>query len=311
MTAAFAAAFAPSQGRQLMAFTLGLIQLQANSIDVDHLDLAMAAVRAAARAGAQICILPELFRSPYFCQDMDPRHFDRAEAVPGVTTDRLAGLASELQIVIIASLFELAAPGLYYNTTAVLDADGTYLGKYRKTHIPNDPQYEEKFYFTPGDNDFKVFQTKYARVGVLICWDQWFAEAARLTSMHGAEVLVYPTAIGTIDGEPADEQARQIDAWQTVQRGHAIANGVYVAAVNRVGREPGPNGGIDFWGRSFCAGPQGEILASASEHKAHTLLIECSAERIRDVRNMWPFFRDRRVDLYQGLQRRFFDDTTK
>jgi len=285
--------------------------LPANPHDTDLFDLAVAAVRAAAVAGAQICVLPELFRSPYFCQTMDPRHFDRAEAVPGPTTVRLANLAAELQIVIVASLFEIAAPGLYYNTAAVLDADGSYLGKYRKTHIPNDPQYEEKFYFTPGDNDFMVFQTKYARVGVLICWDQWFAEAARLTAMHGAEVLVYPTAIGTINGEPPDEQARQSDAWQTVQRGHAIANGVYVAAINRVGCEPGPNGGINFWGRSFCAGPQGEILAAASAHQAQTLLVECSAQRILDVRNMWPFFRDRRVDLYQGMQARFFDDSTK
>lgn len=294
-----------------MAFTLGLMQLPANASDTDHFDLAVEAIRTAAAAGAQICILPELFRSPYFCQTMDPRHFDRAEAVPGPTTLRLATLAAELQVVIVASLFEIAAPGLYYNTAAVLDADGTYLGKYRKTHIPNDPQYEEKFYFTPGDNDFKVFQTKFARVGVLICWDQWFAEAARLTAMNGAEVLVYPTAIGTIDGEPADEQARQVDAWQTVQRGHAIANGVYLAAINRVGREPGPNGGIDFWGRSFCAGPQGEMLAEASQQQAQTLLVECSAQRIRDVRNMWPFFRDRRVDLYQGLQARFLNESPK
>lgn len=283
------------------AFTLGLLQLRANAKGSDFLEYAMAEVRAAAAKGAQVLVLPELFRGPYFCQDMEPAHFDLAEPVPGPSTDRLGQLARELGVVIVASLFEEAAPGLYYNTTAVLDADGTYLGRYRKSHIPNDPLYAEKFYFAPGDEGFRVFQTRFAKVGVLICWDQWFPEAARETALRGAEVLVYPTAIGRIDSELPDEHARQLDAWQTVQRGHAIANGLYVAAVNRVGRE----GGIDFWGHSFCVGPQGEFLAHAGSLQAETLIVACDRDRLRDVRNWWPFFRDRRTDLYTGLRSRF------
>lgn len=278
-------------------FRLALLQLAANPRGTDHLELAIAAVRAAAAQGAQICVLPELFRSPYFCQEMDPRHFDLAEAIPGPTTQTLGALAAELGVVIVASLFERAMPGLYYNTTAVLDADGSLLGSYRKAHIPDDPLYCEKFYFAPGDSDFPVFETRFARLGVLICWDQWFPEAARICALKGAEVIVYPTAIGWIASEPADEHARQLDGWKTVQRGHVIANGLYVAAVNRVGLE----GAIDFWGHSFCAGPQGDLLAEGGDGGPETLHVTCERDRMLDVRNIWPFFRDRRIDAYAGL----------
>ena len=281
-------------------FVLSLHQLPANPTGADYLDRATASVREAAAKGANICVLPELFRSPYFCQEMEPRHFDLAEPVPGPTTDRLAALAGELGVVIVASLFERAMPGLYYNTTAVLDADGTLAGTYRKAHIPDDPLYCEKFYFAPGDSDFPVFQTRFAKLGVLICWDQWYPEAARICALKGAELLVYPTAIGRIESEPADEQERQLDAWRTVQRGHAIANGLYVAAVNRVGVEAG----IDFWGHTFCAGPQGELLAEADDKQPTTLFVTCDRARIADVRNIWPFFRDRRVDAYAGVTAR-------
>lgn len=282
-------------------FVLGLIQLPANPDDLDFLALAEDEIRNAAAAGGQILVLPEIFRTPYFPQQMTPDHHRYAEVIPGPTTDRLAKLAGELKVVIIASLYEEAAPGLYFNTTAVLDADGTYMGKYRKTHIPDDPLYFEKFYFTPGDGGYKVFETKYAKVGVLICWDQWYPEAARLTAMKGAEVLIYPTAIGTIDEEGPEQHAMQLDAWQTIQRSHAIANGVYVAAVNRVGRE----GELGFWGHSFACGPQGEFLGDAGSEGPTNLLVRCDRDRTRDTRNWWPFFRDRRIETYQDLTRRW------
>jgi len=284
-------------------FQLSLLQLAANPADVDWLPVAEAALREAAAAGGQVLVLPELFEAPYFCQTMETRQFDRAQAVPGPTTDHLGKLAAELGVVIVASLFEVAAPGLYYNTTAVLDTDGSYLGKYRKSHIPCDPQYEEKFYFTPGDTGFAVFATRFAKIGVLICWDQWYPEAARLTALKGAEVLVYPTAIGWIDQEGPEEHVRQLEAWQTVQRGHAVANGCFVAAVNRAGREPGPNNGIDFWGHSFCVGPQGEWLAHAGTEPT-TVHATIDLQRVRDVRQWWPFLRDRRIDLYGGIEKR-------
>lgn len=282
-------------------FVLALVQLPANPQDLDYLDLAEAELRKAAAQGGQILVLPEIFRTPYFPQQMTPDHHRYAEAVPGPTTDRLAALAEELEVVIIASLYEEAAPGLYFNTTAVLDADGRYLGAYRKTHIPDDPLYFEKFYFTPGDGGYKVFETRYAKVGVLICWDQWFPEAARLTAMKGAEVLVYPTAIGTIDAEGPEQHALQLDAWQTVQRGHAVANGLYVAAVNRVGRE----GELGFWGHSFACGPQGEFLADMSAVEPGIAIVRCDRQRMRDTRNWWPFFRDRRIETYDDLSRRW------
>lgn len=250
-------------------------------------------------AGAQIVVLPELFRSPYFCQDMTPEHFRLAEKIPGPTTDAIGKVAKELGVVVVASLFEQHAPGLYFNTTAVIDADGQYLGMYRKSHIPDDPLYFEKFYFAPGDTGFKVFQTRFARLGILICWDQWFPEAARVTAMLGAEVLIYPTAIGTIDAEGHEQHAMQLDAWRTVQRGHAIANGVYVAAVNRAGRERE----LQFWGHSFAVGPQGEFLAEARDERDHVMVVNCSRQRLVETRNIWPYFRDRRVDLYAPLGR--------
>lgn len=293
--------------RSSEGFGVALLQLPANADGSDRLHAAEAAIRQAAagpRHGGLVCVLPELFRSPYFCQTMDPARTDLAEPIPGPSTDRLSAVAAELGVVIVASLYEEAAPGLYFNTAAVIDADGTLLGVYRKSHIPCDPQYEEKFYFAPGDSGFRIFETAFARIGVLICWDQWYPEAARLTALHGAEVLVYPTAIGWIDSEGAEEHARQLEAWQTIQRGHAIANGTYVAAVNRSGREPGPNGGIDFWGHSFCAGPQGEWLAECGQGPA-VLSVACQRSRIADVRRWWPFLRDRRIDLYGGLTRRY------
>ncbi|TVR00485.1 MAG: acyltransferase [Deltaproteobacteria bacterium] len=285
-------------------FRLALLQRPANPDGADALDAAIEDLREAAARGGQILVLPELFRSPYFCQEMTPDGFGLAERVPGPTTERLGRLARELGVVIVASLFEEAAPGLCFNTTAVLDADGRFLGRYRKAHIPDDPLYFEKFYFTPGDSPWQVFATRHARVGVLICWDQWFPEAARLTAMRGAEVLVYPTAIGTIDAEGAEQHALQRDAWITVQRSHAIANGLHVAAVNRVGRE----GELNFWGSSFACGPQGEILAHAPSDAPETLIVPCSRQRMRDTRQWWPFFRDRRIDHYGDLTRRWLGD---
>ncbi len=288
-------------------FTVALLQLPANADGRDRLGDAVLAVRQAAalpRQGGLVCVLPELFRAPYFCQTMDADQFDLAEPIPGPSTQVLQAVAAELQVVIVASLFERLAPGLYANTTAVLDSDGSLAGTYRKSHIPCDPQYEEKYYFAPGDTGFRVIETAVARLGVLVCWDQWYPEAARLTALQGAEVLLYPTAIGAIDSESPAEHARQLDAWQTVQRGHAIANGIFVAAVNRSGRERGPNGGIDFWGHSFCVGPQGEWLARA-DAAPQTLLAVCDRQRMEQVRRWWPFFRDRRIDLYGGLTQRW------
>jgi N-carbamoylputrescine amidase len=280
-------------------FSLAIVQLRANPDDVDLLDHAETQVRAAAAAGGEVIVLPELFRSPYFCREMDPVHCGRAEAVPGPTTERLGALAAELGVVIVASLFERAMPGLYYNTTAVLDADGALLGTYRKSHIPDDPLYYEKFYFAPGDSGYRVFDTRFCRLAVLICWDQWYPEAARAVALEGAELVVYPTAIGTIEAEGPEEHARQLDAWVTVQRGHAVANGLFVAAVNRAGREAE----LDFWGNSFVCGPQGEVLARLGTEE-QIAVVGLGRARLREVRDMWPFFRDRRVDTYQGLLRR-------
>lgn len=282
------------------AFRLALIQRPANPDDADALDAAEEDLRQAAAMGGQILVLPELFRSPYFCQAQSPDNFRYAEPVPGPTTARLARLARELGVVIVASLFEEAAPGVCFNTTVVLDADGTFLGRYRKAHIPDDPLYHEKFHFTPGDTPFRSFRTRFAQLGVLICWDQWFPEAARLTAMSGAEVIVYPTAIGTIEEEGPEQHRLQREAWVTVQRGHAIANGCFVAAVNRAGRE----GALDFWGHSFACGPQGELLAAADD-RPQTLIASCDRTRLRDTRQWWPFFRDRRLDLYTPLRERW------
>ncbi len=286
--------------------TVGLVQMRMSPEPRDNLARAMAFIRDAAHRGAQVICLPELFQSLYFCQTEDHRHFALAEPVPGPSTEALGRLAGELGVVILASLFEKRADGLYHNTTAVLDADGRYLGKYRKMHIPDDPNYYEKFYFTPGDLGFRSWPTRFGRAGVLICWDQWYPEAARLTALAGAQILFYPTAIGWLPREKAAHGAAQQNAWETIQRSHAIANGVYVAAVNRVGHEGDPAGGIEFWGSSFVADPGGTILARAGQGE-ETLVVECDLSRLDVVRTHWPFLRDRRVDAYQDISQRFLD----
>lgn len=286
--------------------TLGLVQMQMSADPADNLARAMAKVREAAARGAQVVCLPELFQSRYFCQTEDHDFFKLAEPMPGPGTESLGKLAGELGIVLIASMFEKRAEGLYHNTTAVLDADGRYLGKYRKMHIPDDPNYYEKFYFTPGDLGYRSWDTRYAKAGVLICWDQWYPEAARLTALTGAQILFYPTAIGWLIPEKDEYGAAQQASWETIQRSHAIANGVYVAAVNRVGVEPGPNQGIEFWGGSFVAAPNGEILARAGTGE-EILIVPIDTKRVDFARTHWPFLRDRRVESYGDLTRRYID----
>jgi len=266
-------------------------------------------VREAAGKGAAVIVLPELFRSRYFCQSEDATHFALAEAVPGPSTEALAELARELGVVVVASLFEKRAAGLYHNTAAVLDAENGYLGKYRKMHIPDDPRYYEKYYFTPGDLGFKVFHTQPAQLGVLVCWDQWYPEAARLTAMQGAELLIYPTAIGWHPEEKAVYGERQHSAWETIQRSHAVANGCFVIAVNRTGFEPDPSGGgIEFWGQSFIAAPDGRVVVRAPHDAEVVLVEELDLDEIDASRAGWPFFRDRRIDAYGDLTRRFLND---
>lgn len=280
---------------------LGIIQQTANAGAVDALQHAIDLVHEAADAGAEVIVLPELFRWPYPAQEMAAEQFRFAESVPGPTTERMAELAADRGVVIVVSVFEERAPGLGFNTAVVVGPDGETIGEYRKAHIPDDPLYHEKFLFTPGDEPCGVFDTPFGRLGVLVCWDQWYPESARLAAMQGAEVIVYPTAIGVIDDEGPEEHARQRDAWRTVQRGHAIANGVYVAAVNRVGRE----GELGFWGDSFVAGPQGELLLDAGAAPDAVHVVDCDLSRLADVRRMWPFFRDRRIDLYGDLTKRW------
>jgi N-carbamoylputrescine amidase len=287
--------------------TLGLVQMRMSAEPDENLTRAMARIREAAQKGAQVICLPELFRSPYFCQTENHDFFRLAEPVPGPSTDRLGKLAGELGVVIIASLFEKRAEGLYHNTTAVLDADGRYLGKYRKMHIPDDPNYYEKFYFTPGDLGYLSWNTRFARAGVLICWDQWYPEAARLTALSGAQILFYPTAIGWLIPEKAEYGATQQASWETIQRSHAIANGVYVAAVNRVGVEAGPNQGIEFWGSSFVAAPNGEVLARAGREE-ETLVVPIDTRKVEFARTHWPFLRDRRVESYGDITKRWIGD---
>jgi len=286
---------------------VGLVQMRCTADAADNFARATAGVRRAAARGARIVCLQELFRSEYFCQTEDHAQFALAESVPGPGTAALGALAAELGVVIVASLFEKRAEGLYHNTAAVLDADGTYLGIYRKMHIPDDPQYYEKFYFAPGDTGFRIFDTAVGRIGVLICWDQWYPEAARLTALRGAQMLFYPTAIGWLPAEKAEYGAAQKDAWTTMQRSHAIANGVFVAAVNRVGHEgqAAPNG-IDFWGGSFVADPYGAVLARAGEEE-EVLVVECNLALTDVARTHWPFLRDRRIDAYGGLTQRYID----
>ena len=262
----------------------------------------------AARQGAKLVLLPELHGLPYFCQVESQKNFSLAEPIPGPTTDTLAGLARQHQVVIVGSIFEKRAPGIYHNTAVVLDSDGSLAGMYRKMHIPDDPGYYEKFYFTPGDLGFEPIDTSVGRLGVLVCWDQWYPEAARLMALRGAELLLYPTAIGFEPNDPEAEQRRQRDAWITIQRAHAVANGLPVLSCNRTGTEPDPDGksaGIRFWGSSFVAGPQGEILASADETGTIVLVIDVDRGRSESVRQMWPFFRDRRIDAYKGLLKRY------
>ncbi len=285
---------------------LGLVQMWMSADPEENLTRAIERIRDAAGRGANVICLPELFRSPYFCQTEDHAFFRLAESIPGPTTERLARVAGELQVVIIASLFEKRAEGLYHNTTAILDADGQYLGKYRKMHIPDDPNYYEKFYFTPGDLGYRSWSTRYARAGVLICWDQWYPEAARLTALTGAQILFYPTAIGWLVPEKAEYGAAQQQSWETIQRSHAIANGVFVASVNRVGIEAGPNQGIEFWGGSFVCAPNGEIIAKAGTTE-ETLLVPIDLSRVDFARTHWPFLRDRRVDSYGEITKRYID----
>lgn len=286
--------------------TLGLLQHACVADPETNLRCTLAQADAAAERGAQIICTQELFRSQYFCQSEDYRHFDLAEPVPGRTTELFQELAKRRGVVIIASLFERRAPGLYHNTAAIIDADGALLGTYRKMHIPDDPLFYEKFYFTPGDTGFRAWQTKFGRIGVLICWDQWYPEAARLTAMQGAEILFYPTAIGWHPSEKAQLGAKQHGAWETIQRGHAVANGCYVAAVNRSGHEaPAGGDGLEFWGQSFVAGPLGELLAKASATADETLLVPVDLGALDDLRCHWPFWRDRRTDAYGDLTQRF------
>jgi N-carbamoylputrescine amidase len=285
-------------------FTLGLIQMRCETSSALNLEKAVAAVHKAAAAGAQIICLPELFRSPYFCQRQDPALFDLAEPIPGPSTERLSKAARETGSVVVGSLFERRAPGVYHNTAVVFDADGSLLGLYRKMHIPDDPLYYEKYYFTPGDIGFRAFDTHFGRVGVLVCWDQWFPEGARLTALHGAEVLLYPTAIGWHPREKDEVGESQREAWELIQRSHAVANGVFVAAVNRVGHEGPDDGGIEFWGSSFVSDPFGVVLGQASEVDAGVVIVPCDHRRLEDVRRNWPFLRDRRIDAYGDLTRR-------
>jgi N-carbamoylputrescine amidase len=286
--------------------TLGLVQMTCTDDPNANMKKAVDGIRDAAKRGAQIVCLQELFLTPYFCQTEDHSFFNLAEPVPGPSTDSLGRLAAELGVVIIASLFEKRAQGLYHNTAAVIDADGTFLGKYRKMHIPDDPQYYEKFYFTPGDLGFRTWDTRFGRVGVLVCWDQWYPEAARLTAMSGAQILFYPTAIGWLPGEKEEHGAQQQAAWETIQRSHGIANGVYVCAVNRVGYEKGPTGGLEFWGGSFVSDPGGRVLVKGSTGE-EVLTATLDLSKVEASRTHWPFLRDRRIDAYADITKRYLD----
>jgi N-carbamoylputrescine amidase len=286
-----------------MSLPVALVQMRCSESSRENLERALAAMEQAADAGARVVCLQELFRSPYPCQSEDAARFELAEPVPGPSTEALGVLAAARNIAVVASLFERRAEGLYHNTAVVIDADGRIAGRYRKMHIPDDPLYYEKFYFAPGDLGFQAVDTRVGRLGVLVCWDQWFPEAARLTALAGARILFYPTAIGWQFDEAPEVDAAQHDAWETVQRAHAIANGVFVAAVNRVGRE----GSIRFWGQSFVADPYGRVLARASADEEDVLLVECDLEQVEQARREWPFLRDRRIDAYGDLAKRFRD----
>ncbi len=286
--------------------TLGLVQMSCTDDPKANMAKAVQGAREAAKRGAQIVCLQELFLSPYFCQTEDHAFFGLAEPVPGPSTETLGRLAGELGVVIIASLFEKRAEGLYHNTAAIIDADGRFLGKYRKMHIPDDPQYYEKFYFTPGDLGFRSWDTRFGRIGVLVCWDQWYPEAARLTAMSGAQILFYPTAIGWLPGEKAEHGAQQEAAWETIQRSHGIANGLYVCAVNRVGYEKGPGGGLEFWGGSFVSDPGGRVLVKGGTGE-EVLTATLDLGKVDASRTHWPFLRDRRIDAYADITKRYLD----
>ena len=295
-------------------YTIGVIQMSCTAEPDDNLDRAVLHVREAAKRGAQVICLPELFKTQYFCQREDASLFDLAEPIPGPSTKRFAELARELHVAIVVSLFERRAPGVYHNTAVVLGADGALCGLYRKMHIPDDPLYYEKYYFTPGDLGYKVFETGFGKIGTLVCWDQWYPEGARLTALQGASVLFYPTAIGWHPAEKEEWGAAQYDAWRTIQRSHAIANGIYVAAVNRVGHETGnirgrqaEGQGLEFWGGSFIADPFGRIIAEAEHEKEEILIGEVDLKLMEEVRRNWPFLRDRRIDSYAPITQRFID----
>ena len=284
---------------------VGLVQMSCTAGKEQNLEKAINKIKEAAAKGAEIICLQELFTSLYFCDVEDYDHFKLAEPIPGPSTERLSAVASELGVVIIASLFEKRAQGIYHNSTAVLDADGKYLGKYRKMHIPDDPSYYEKFYFTPGDLGYKVFKTKFAAIGVLICWDQWYPEAARITALMGAELLFYPTAIGWATSQDDATNKEQYGAWQTIQRSHAIANGVHVISVNRVGFEQ--EGAMKFWGGSFIANPLGTVIHQASHENEEIIVKELDLSKTDTYRTHWPFMRDRRIDSYQPITKRYID----
>ena len=289
---------------------VGLVQQACSEDRASNLRNSEAGIRDAAARGAQLVLLQELHTGLYFCQHESTELFDLAESIPGPSTEWLGALAKELGIVLVGSLFERRAPGLYHNTAVVLERDGSLAGKYRKMHIPDDPGYYEKFYFTPGDLGFQPIETSVGKLGLLVCWDQWYPEAARLMALAGADLLLYPTAIGNNPGDPEDERERQREAWVTIQRGHAVANGLPVLVANRIGHEPDPTGqlpGQRFWGTSFVAGPQGEFLAKASADQAEVLVVDVDLARSENVRRWWPFLRDRRIDAYGDLVRRFRD----
>ena len=288
---------------------VSVVQQPCNKDRQTNLDFSIAKIHEAAAANADLVVLPELHLGPYFCQNEDFNHYDLAQPIPGPTTDILSTVAQKLSIVIVSTIFEKRAPGLFHNTAVVFDSDGSIAGKYRKMHIPDDPGFYEKYYFTPGDLGFKPIETSIGKLGVLICWDQWFPEAARLMALAGAELLIYPTAIGWDNNDNQEEQQRQLDAWITIQRSHAVANGIPVIACNRIGFEQSPDSaaGINFWGNSFIAGPQGEIIKQADESQSSLLTCTIDKSRSEYIRQIWPFLRDRRIDAYNDLTKRFID----
>ena len=288
---------------------VSVVQQPCNKDRQTNLDFSIAKIHEAAAANADLVVLPELHLGPYFCQNEDFTHYDLAQPIPGPTTDILSTVAKKLSIVIVSTIFEKRAPGLFHNTAVVFDRDGSISGKYRKMHIPDDPGFYEKYYFTPGDLGFKPIETSIGKLGVLICWDQWFPEAARLMALAGAELLIYPTAIGWDNNDNKEEQQRQLDAWITIQRSHAVANGIPVIACNRIGFEQSPDSaaGINFWGNSFIAGPQGEIIKQADDSESSLLTCTLDKSRTEYIRQIWPFLRDRRIDAYNDLTKRFID----